>query len=402
MEWFDGSITSVKGIRASGVACGLKKNGEPDLALIVSERPATAAGVFTRNLVKGHSLQLTMKRISKGQCQALVINSGNANACLGEAGLSDARTMASLAASQIDCAPELVLVGSTGVIGQPLDMQAVRDGIEAAARSLGDSAEHGHQAERAIMTTDLVPKEAVIRFQIGSNTVTVAGMAKGSGMIHPNMATMIGVIAMDCAVSQPVLSEMLRRVSDKTFNRVSVDGDTSVCDMVIALANGLSSSTLIQSGTAEADLLEKALERVCTRLAKGIAADGEGASRLIEIRAEGLRTQRDALLIVSAVARSPLVKTMMAGGDANWGRIFTAAGYSGAAFDPDGCDIYLGSVKVCERGTALAFDEAKAAEALAQKEIQIRLAFREGDAAERIWTCDLTDEYVRINGSYRS
>ncbi|NCC48440.1 MAG: bifunctional ornithine acetyltransferase/N-acetylglutamate synthase, partial [Clostridia bacterium] len=300
MEWFDGSITSVKGIRASGVACGLKKNGEPDLALIVSERPATAAGVFTRNLVKGHSLQLTMKRISKGQCQALVINSGNANACLGEAGLSDARTMASLAASQIDCAPELVLVGSTGVIGQPLDMQAVRDGIEAAARSLGDSAEHGHQAERAIMTTDLVPKEAVIRFQIGSNTVTVAGMAKGSGMIHPNMATMIGVIAMDCAVSQPVLSEMLRRVSDKTFNRVSVDGDTSVCDMVIALANGLSSSTLIQSGTAEADLLEKALERVCTRLAKGIAADGEGASRMIEIRAEPLPTQRQALLIVSA------------------------------------------------------------------------------------------------------
>lgn len=402
MDLIEGSITSVKGFRASGVACGLKKNGGLDLALIVSDRPAVAAGVFTQNRVKGHSLQLTMRRIEKGQCQALIINSGNANACVGEKGLTDARTIASLVASQINCSPDQVLIGSTGVIGQPLNMQAIRGGIEEAVRHLDSAVEAGHRAEQAILTTDLTAKEAVVRFAIGEQSVTVAGMAKGSGMIHPNMATMIAVITTDCVVSQPVLADMLRRVTERTFNRVSVDGDTSVCDMVIAMANGLSENGAIHKDTAEAAQLEKALLTVCTNLARQIAADGEGATKLIEVRAEGLRSKGDAYKIVNAIARSPLVKTAIFGEDANWGRILTAAGYSGADFDPDHCDVYIGSLKVCGHGTAIDFDEKVAKTILQAKTVQIRVVLDEGDAWDRIWTCDFSYDYVKINGSYRT
>ena len=402
MDWINGSITSVKGFQASGVACGLKKDQQLDLALIYSEKPSVAAGVFTKNTVKGHSLQLTMKKIEKGQAQAVLINSGNANACVGDRGLTDAKTMASLVAAKLDCKPEHVMVGSTGVIGQPLNMQAIREGIDCASRELKPDEEGGHLAEKAIMTTDLVPKEAVVQFKIGEQTVTVAGMAKGSGMIHPNMATMIGLIATDCAVSQPVLSAILKKVTNKTFNRVSVDGDTSVCDMVIAMANGLAGSSIISKETSEARQLEKAMEAVCTRLAKMIAADGEGATKLVEVRAEGLRSQEDAAKMVTAVAKSPLVKTAMFGEDANWGRILTAAGYSGAAFDPEQIDIYLGSLKVCAKGVALDFDEAEAKKILQQKEIVIKLQLKDGDASDRIWTCDFSYDYVKINGSYRT
>ena len=402
MNWIDSSITAVKGFKASGVACGLKKDEQPDLALIVSEKMASAAGVFTKNIVKGHSLQLTMKRMEKGQAQALIINSGNANACVGETGMTDAKTMASLVASKINCKPDDVLVGSTGVIGQPLNMHAIRGGIEKAVSQLSSDTEAGHLAEKAIMTTDLIPKEAVVRFSIGEQAVTVAGMAKGSGMIHPNMATMIGVIAMDCAVSQPLLAAILKRVTNRTFNRVSIDGDTSVCDMVIAMANGLSGAGTIQKETAEAEKLEKAIEAVCTRLARLIAADGEGATKLVEIRAEGLRSQEDAFKMVTAVAKSPLVKTALFGEDANWGRILTAAGYSGANFNPEKIDICIGSLKVCENGVALAFDEAKAKSILQEKEIVIKLLLKEGDAWDRMWTCDFSYDYVKINGSYRT
>ncbi len=402
MQWIDGSITSVKGFKASGVACGLKKNDQLDLALIVSEKLASAAGVFTKNRVKGHSLQLTMKRIEKGQARVLIINSGNANACVGETGVTDAKTLASLVASKIDCKPDNVLVGSTGVIGQPLNMQALRGGIEKAVSQLSSDTDAGHMAEKAILTTDLISKEAVVRFPIGEQMVTVAGMAKGSGMIHPNMATMIGVIATDCAVSQPLLATILNRVTNRTFNRVSVDGETSVCDMVIAMANGLSGAGTIQKETAEADKLEKAIEMVCTRLARLIAADGEGATKLVEVRAEGLRSQEDAFKMVTAIAKSPLVKTALFGEDANWGRILTAAGYSGAEFDPERIDIYIGKLKVCENGTALAFDEARAKAILEEKEILIRLILKEGDAWDRMWTCDFSYDYVKINGSYRT
>ncbi len=403
MQPLKGSITAPRGFAAAGVACGLKKDNRLDLALIASEVPATVAGVFTRNRVKGHSLQLTMESVANGLASAVVINSGNANACVGEAGLKDAETMAALVASRLGCPVEQVMTGSTGVIGKRLDMEAITRGIGEAAESLASSPEAGHRAERAIMTTDLIPKECIVRFEHDGCTYTVAGMAKGSGMIHPDMATMISVIATDCAVSRPLLTDLLRQVSNQTFNRVSVDGDTSVCDMVLALANGCAGGPLIDDAASEAgQLLARALTIVSTQLARLIAQDGEGATKLVEIQCQGARTPADAYRIVLAIGRSPLVKTAIFGEDANWGRILTAAGYSGADFDPASCDIYLGDLKVCEKGCALLFDEARAKQILQEKEILIRVALHDGHAFDRLWTCDFSYDYIKINGSYRT
>jgi glutamate N-acetyltransferase/amino-acid N-acetyltransferase len=403
MHLSNGSITSVKGFSASGVSCGLKKNGDPDLALLVSDVPAAAAGVFTQNVVKGHSLQRTISRIKGGLVKAVVINSGNANACVGDEGLADAEQMAASAARLLGCSADEVMTGSTGVIGKRLDMAAIESGIGQAFESLGTDAEAGHRAELAIMTTDLVPKEAVVRFDYEGKTVTVAGMAKGSGMIHPNMATMIGLIATDLAVDPGLLRELLKEVSDRTFNRVSVDGDTSVCDMVLALANGMSGlRAAAQSDSMLTGLFVQALEAVCVELAKKIAGDGEGATKLIEIRCLGAHSAEDAYKIVMAVGKSPLVKTAIFGEDANWGRILTAAGYSGASFNPDLCDILLGDLMVCEKGKALLFDEDLAKSILQQKEVAITIKLGDGDAADHLWTCDFSYDYVRINGSYRT
>lgn len=402
MKIIEGSITAPQGFQAAGVACGLKKNGQPDLALIISDRPAAAAGVFTKNVVKGHSLQLTREHIKSGISRAVVINSGNANACVGESGLADARTMADAVARKLGCPAEQVLTGSTGVIGKHLDMAAVQKGIDSAFSSLESTVEAGHRAEAAIMTTDLVPKECVVRFQIGDTEITVAGMAKGSGMIHPNMATMISVITTDCLVSSEILSSLLTNTVNKTFNRVSVDGDTSVCDMVVVLANGAAGNSPFTLDSKSAEQLAEAFEIVSTELSRLIARDGEGATKLVEVRANGVRTSEDAYKIVLAIAKSPLVKTAIFGEDANWGRILTAAGYSGAEFDPDHCDIYLGNLKVCEKGCALPFDEAIAKTILQQKDLLIRVELNEGTASDRIWTCDFSYDYVKINGSYRT
>ncbi len=402
MKIIEGSITAPLGFQAAGIACGLKKNGQPDLALVVSDRPATVAGVFTKNLVQGHSLQLSRQHIENGLARAVVVNSGNANACVGDAGFSDAQRMAAAVAEKIGCPVNQVLTGSTGVIGKRLNMTALLDGISQAAAALSDTAEAGHNAERAIMTTDLIPKECAVSFQAGTHTITVAGMAKGSGMIHPNMATMIGIITMDCAVDSALLADSLRLSTNRTFNRVSVDGDTSVCDMVIAMANGASGNPCIKAGSPEAELLQQAMETISTGLSRLIAQDGEGATKLIEVRAEGVRNSDDAYKIVLAIAKSPLVKTAIFGEDANWGRILTAAGYSGACFDPANCDIFLGDLMVCEKGTALLFDEDAAKKILQQKEVLIRLDLHEGSASDRMWTCDFSYDYVRINGSYRT
>jgi glutamate N-acetyltransferase / amino-acid N-acetyltransferase len=402
MITLEGSITLPLGYKAAGVACGLKKNGSLDLALLVSDQPAAAAGVFTRNIVKGHSLQLSQQHMQSGTARAVIINSGNANACVGEAGLTDARKMAELVSFAVGCPANQVITGSTGVIGKRLDMAAIQKGVEMASSQLSGSAEAGHMAERAMMTTDLIPKEAAVRFRIGGHEVTVAGMAKGSGMIHPNMATMIGVITTDCAVDAPLLEQLLRQAVAHTFNRVSIDGETSVCDMLIALANGLAGNQPVLADSAEAGSLLEAIMEVCQSLSRLIASDGEGATKLIEIRAERAKTPDDAYKVVLAVARSPLVKTAVFGEDANCGRIITAAGYSGADFDPSLCDIYLGSLKVCESGAVLLFDEQRAKAILQEKEILIRIDLQQGEAADRIWTCDLSCDYVRINGSYRT
>lgn len=398
----DGSITTPIGFRAAGVACGLKTDKQPDLALIVSDVPAQAAGVFTRNVVQGHSLQLTRQHIAQGQARALIINSGNANACVGRVGLEDAKTMATQLAAWLDCPVEQILTGSTGVIGHRLDMTAVSRGINLACERLSHAPEAGHQAQRAIMTTDKRPKECVVQFEIEKKKVTIAGMAKGSGMIHPDMATLIGVLTTDCAISHERLEVLLRQAVNPTFNRVTIDGDTSVCDMVIAMANGQAGTGLLVPGSGDEQKFLDALTWICGQMARMVAADGEGATKFVEVRVEGARDAADAYKAASAVARSPLVKTALFGEDANWGRILTAVGYSGAVFDPAYCDIYLGPLMVCAAGTALPFDEAEAKDILKKDEILIRIVLGNGQATERVWTCDLSDEYVRINGHYRT
>jgi glutamate N-acetyltransferase/amino-acid N-acetyltransferase len=403
IQWIDGSITSPKGFLAAGVACGLKKNGGLDLAVILSESSAKACGVFTKNLVKGHSLQRTMRMIEKNTAKAVVINSGNANACLGEAGERDAEQMALELSGIIGCSSDEILTGSTGVIGQRLPMEKIHRGIYEAASQWDSSIESGHQAELAIMTTDLLAKEFALTFPIGDKKVVISGMAKGSGMIHPNMATMISILTTDCNIDTDLLQKALSGVTETTYNRVSVDGDTSVCDMVLILANGKAENTLIDSEDSyEYTIFYEALEAGCRKLSRLIAQDGEGATKLIEINLLHAATREDALKVLHAVAKSPLVKTAIFGEDANWGRILTAVGYSGAQLDPDRCNIFIGDLQVCANGTALLFDEVKAKSILAQKEIHITIDLRDGAVDDHIWTCDFSYDYVKINGSYRS
>lgn len=393
-------VTAPAGFKASGVSCGLKKNGNPDLAMVVSDKNASAAGIFTTNVVKGHSLKWTREKIRSGIARAIVINSGCANACLGERGDKDAASMAALSAELIGCKTDLVLLGSTGVIGFPLDMEKIKSGIGEAFSLL--SSEGGNLAAKAIMTTDTFPKEASKSISVGGKTVTIGGMAKGSGMIHPNMATMISVITTDIAITAELLEKALKTVADSSFNRISVDGDTSVCDQVVILANGMAGNDLIDKEGPDYDIFLSALLDVSVSLAKMLARDGEGATKLIEINIRNCRDRESARLILNAIAKSPLVKTAMFGGDANWGRIITAAGYSGAVFDPDTLDIYIGDLQVCRNGTGLLFDEDKAAEILKGDEILISLDLKDGNISDRMWTCDLSLDYVRINGSYRS
>lgn len=400
MQIIEGGVTAPKGFSAAGVACGLKKNGKKDFAIVSSEGTAAASGVFTTNVVKGHSLQVTMKHIKNGYAQAIIINSGNANACVGEQGYKDAKEMTELTAQLLGCEPDDILVGSTGVIGMPLNMPSVRSGIRGAVAAL--SSDGGHDAEEAIMTTDTIPKEVAVELEIQGENIRIGGMAKGSGMIHPNMATMIGVITTDLNISRGLLDKALKETVKHTFNRVSVDGDTSVCDMVVVLANGEADNSGIVKEDAEYEKFLNALNLVCTTLARMIAKDGEGATKLVEITVNGALNEDDAYKAVSAIAKSPLVKTAIFGEDANWGRIITAAGYSGASFDPNLVDIYLGELMVCRNGTALEFDEDKAKKILKSHEVKITVNLKRGNSSDRMWTCDFSYDYVKINGSYRS
>jgi len=393
-------ITAPRGFLASGVSCGLKNNGMKDLAMVVSENIAVAAGIFTTNVVKGHSLLWTKRNINNGYARAMVINSGCANACLGARGDEDAADMAQYASSLIGCRPEEVMLGSTGVIGFPLDMDKIRKGIKDAFSSL--SRQGGTLAAEAIMTTDTFSKQASKKFTIDDKAITIGGMCKGSGMIHPNMATMISLITADVAISREMLDKALRYVAEKSFNRVSVDGDTSVCDQLVIMANGLAGNTPIISEDSNYDTFVSALLEVSVNLSKMLARDGEGATKLIEIRVKGCQDTESAHLILNAIAKSPLVKTAFFGQDANWGRILTAAGYSGASFNPDLVDIYLGDLMVCNNGAGLSFDEEKALEILKKDEIIVTLDFKSGQVDDKMWTCDLSYDYVKINGSYRS
>jgi glutamate N-acetyltransferase/amino-acid N-acetyltransferase len=400
MQVINGGVTAPEGFFATGVACGLKKDGGKDLAIVCSEDSAAAAGVFTTNKVKGHSLQLTMDHIKTGYANALIINSGNANACVGVQGYKDAAAIAQKAAELLDCSPEGILVGSTGVIGKPLNMDAILKGVEELVS--GMDAEGGRDAQEAIMTTDLVRKEVAVELELQDAKVVIGGMAKGSGMIHPNMATMIGVITTDVNISRKLLDKALKESVKHTFNRVSVDGDTSVCDMVVILANGMADNPGILNEDEDYEKFCKALDYVCTTLSRLIARDGEGATKLIEVVVEGAANPDDAYKAVSAIAKSPLVKTAIFGEDANWGRIITAAGYSGAEFDPTYTDIYIGDLMVCKSGCALPFDEKRAKEILHGSEVKIVVKLNKGVYSDRIWTCDFSFDYVKINASYRT
>lgn len=421
IEKIEGGVTAAKGFKAGAAACGLKKGGKKDVALVVSDVPAAVAGIFTKNVIKGHSLQYTRdivtgseqaKANGANKVNAVFINSGNANACLGGQGDANAQEMASYAAQQLGIKAREVLLGSTGVIGMALDMSKIKSGIQAAVAALSNSG--GHNAAEAIMTTDTFAKEAAVEFQLsakgrdGTVSCRIGGMAKGSGMISPDMATMISIITTDASISPALLQQALKKAADSSFNRITVDGDTSVCDMVVVLANGISENRMIDreihDGQEDDDYrtFYGALAEVCTSLSKMLAKDGEGATKLVEITVSGAGNNSDAHLIASAIANSPLVKTAIFGEDANCGRIITAAGYSGAKFDPSQVDISINGMTFYKNGIAVRFDEIEAKKALSAKEIVISAEFKEGNGCDRMWTCDFSYDYVKINGSYRS
>lgn len=395
-----GGVTAAKGFLASGVVAGLKKNDKLDLALIYSETPASAAGVYTTNLVQAAPLELTRSRVALGKGQAVIVNAGNANACTGERGLPDAREMARAAAVALNIAEEAVLVASTGVIGVPLPVEKIVNAVPAAVAAL-NKANHT-LASQAIMTTDLVPKEYAVQVQINEKIVTIGGMAKGSGMIHPNMATMLGFITTDAAIGSEVLQKALKQAVNQSFNMITVDGDTSTNDMVLVLANGQAGNEEIELDTDNYRLFYEGLLEVCTALAKVIARDGEGATRLIEVNVTGAPSQIDASLAARSVVGSNLFKAAVFGKDANWGRILCALGYSGATFDPTLANIFIGDVQVAKNGGAVEFDEEKAAEMLSQDPVTVFVDLTSGDYSATAWGCDLTYDYVRINGSYRT
>lgn len=403
LEILEGSIELPKGFLASGIFAGIKKS-KKDVALIYSEKVANAAAVFTTNKVKAAPVLLDMKRIEKGIAQAIIINSGNANACTGEKGFEDAVNMAKKVSQLLKIDEENVLVCSTGVIGAPLPMEKVLKGIEAAAENL--STEGGYQAAEAIMTTDIFLKGVTAKFVIEGKIVTMTGFAKGSGMIHPNMATMLSFVLTDANITKTALNKAFKETVDKTYNMISVDGDMSTNDTAIILANGEAQNKTIEEGTHEFDVFYKALEHVNKTLAKLIVKDGEGATKFMEVNIVNAKTEKDARLAAKSVINSNLVKTAIFGEDANWGRILAAVGYSGADFDVNRVDIYLksvkGEIKVCENGGYIFFDEALAKEILKEKEITVTVDMKAGEYSATSWGCDLSYDYVKINGSYRT
>jgi glutamate N-acetyltransferase / amino-acid N-acetyltransferase len=394
-----GGATAPAGFVACGVECGVRGYGARDLGLLFSERGCASAAVFTRNVVKGAPLVVTRETVEGGDVRAVVVNSANANAATGQKGLEDACEMQALAAEALGIGAAEVAVASTGVIGEHLPMGRISSGIEDAAAGLSRD---GAGFAEAILTTDTRTKEAAAWVEIGGKTVAVGGTAKGSGMIHPNMGTMLAFLTTDAAVEKGCLQDALSAATERTFNRVIVDGDTSPSDMVVLLANGAAGNEPLTTGSADYPAFAEAVEGVARSLAKEIARDGEGATRLVEVVVEGAADEDSASALAKAVVGSNLVKAAVFGEDANWGRVLTAMGYSGSSFDPDGVELWFGPVKVFENGEPVEHEEAQANAALAAREVSITARLSEGDASAVAWGCDLTYEYVRINGSYRT
>jgi len=393
-----GGLSAVKGIRAAGVHCGIKAR-DPDLALIVTARPASVAGVFTTNRIQAGPVQVSRRRLGAGRLEAVVVNSGNANACNGRGGLADAEAMARAAARAIGADPRYVFVASTGVIGRPLPMRKVLRGIRQAAAGL--RADGGGNAARAIMTTDTFSKEAAASFEFGGARMTVGGMGKGAAMICPRMATMLVFIATDARVERPALQRALVRSVAGSLNRITIDGDTSTNDTVLCFANGAAGTPALRGrGLA---LFQEALDRVAGALARMIVRDGEGATKFVTVTVGGARDASDADRAARAVAHSPLVKTTLFGQDANWGRILCALGYAGVAVAESKVAVWISGVPIVRNGRGLGrARERQANVKMREREIEIRIGLGLGRGAATIWTTDLTADYVRMNSDYRS
>lgn len=401
MRAVTGGITAVPGILAAGMAAGIKKGDTPDLALIVSEKETTAAGVFTTNTIVAAPVIWNRQRLRRGKGRAILVNSGNANACTGRRGYADVVKVAALTAKALRLSPEDVWVGSTGVIGKPLPMDKIEAAIPILAGRLHRGG--GEDAARAIMTTDTMVKMAAASDTIGGRPVTVGGIAKGSGMIHPNMATMLAFLATDAQVPRALLQRGLRQAAERSFNRIPVDGDTSTNDMVLCLANGLAANRPITRDSADARRFQALLDYVCLDLAKKIAWDGEGATKLVELLVKGARTESEALRVATVIATSSLVKTAWFGEDANWGRIMAAIGRSGVRIAEERIAIRIGHVPIVRRGTGLGQDlEEQANAVMKAREFTVTVDLGIGNAATTVWTTDLSLEYIKINASYRS
>ncbi len=404
MEFISGGVCAAKGFTANGIHCGIRKNPEKrDLALVYSEKRAAAAAVYTTNKVKGATLLVTRRHLADGCAQAIVCNSGNANTG-NHNGPQVAEGMAALAARAMGIEPADMVVASTGVIGLPMDLAPIEAGMPALAAGL--SRDGGDFAAQAIMTTDTVPKQAAVRFEVGGVPCRLGGMAKGSGMIHPNMATMLVFLTTDCAISPVMLQKALSENVKRTFNMLSVDGDTSTNDTVCVLANAMAQNPPVKTEGPDFDAFSRALDAVMVQLCRAIAADGEGASKLLECRVTGAKDEHAARLAAKSVICSSLVKSAMFGADANWGRVLCAVGYSGIQADLDHIDIVFssraGDILLCRDGTGVDFSEEEAKKILSEDEIDILITLRDGDGAATAWGCDLTYDYVHINGDYRT
>ena len=395
----NGSVTSVNGFKAAGIHCGIKKK-KKDLAIIYSEVPCSAAGTFTLNKVKAAPILISKKIIEKkNKVKCILVNSGNANACTGEQGHNDALAVQGFCATKLGIKTDEVLVSSTGVIGQPLPMSTILAGVNKITKSF--SSNGGLDAAEAILTTDLRLKSYALKVKLSKGEITIGGICKGSGMIMPNMATMLAFITTDVEADQCLLQELLSGSVNKTFNKITVDGDTSTNDMVILLANGVSGIE-IKTGTEDYLLFQQGLEAICEEMAKSIVVDGEGATKLIAVSVNNAKTLLDADIIAKSIANSPLVKTAFNGADANWGRIISAAGKSGADFNPLNTTIFFDDLPVMMPDYKIVIDELKASEILNRDSFSVSLDLNEGDFSTTWWTCDFSQDYVKINANYRT
>jgi len=413
MKEVPGGVCAPKGFSAGGIRCGIKASSQKkDLAVIYSRKVCNAAAVFTTNKVKAASVLVSQENIADGKLRAIIANSGNANACTGQEGMAAAKRMARLAADTLGVSAEEVAVASTGVIGVPLPIEVIEKNIGAIKANLRSDEQGNADALEAIMTTDTRKKEIAVEVEIGGEIVRIGAMTKGSGMIHPNMATMLTFITTDAAVEKPALDLALRLAVKKSFNRLTVDGDTSTNDMVVIMANGEAGNAPVNSSnkcphcTADYNTFYAALEYVCTALTRKMARDGEGATKLITVTVTNAKDEESAEVLAKSVASSSLVKAACFGADANWGRVLCALGYAGVEFSPEKADVNFksgaGEIEVCKNGQPVKFSEEKAKEILSEEEIEIFINLHSGSEKASVWGCDLTYDYVKINGDYRS